>query len=396
MIGSHLFLSFFIGKRYIICYDIFNTQKGGSIMKKTSLANTFIIGITLFSMFFGAGNLIFPPLLGAQSGKEFLPAILGFIATAVIIPTIAIVAVAKHQGLKNLTDRIHPLFTTIFVTLVYLLIGPCVAIPRTASTSFEMAIAPLMTNSFLSQIFYALIFFALSSYVALHPNRLKDLLGKIMAPILLILIAVLFIGTLIAVPSGISEPNAHYSTQTFLSGFIDGYQTMDILAALNFGIIIALNIQDLGIKNPKQIAKEIMKAGVIAGLLLGIVYLATGYIGMHTSLAMHEVGNGAEVLSYAIYKTFGSWGQWIVGIIFFIACFNVSTGLLSCCAEYFYELVPKFSYKTWLFGFATFSFIVSSFGLNFILEFSVPILSIMCPIAILIVFIGLILPYKEK
>lgn len=365
-------------------------------MKKLSLKNTLIIGVTLFSMFFGAGNLIFPPLLGVQAGKEFILAVSGFIVTAVIIPTIAVIAVAKHHGLKNLTDRIHPVFTIIFVTLVYLLIGPCVAIPRTASTSFEMALAPLIGNSFFSQMIYALIFFALSSYVALHPNRLKDLLGKIMAPILLALIAILFIGTLVAVPFGTVDPNAHYASGAFMSGFIDGYQTMDILAALNFGIIIALNIQDIGVKEPKQIAKEIVKAGVIAGVLLGIVYMITGYIGMHTSSVMHEANNGAEVLSYAIYTAFGSWGQLIVGAIFFIACFNVSTGLLSCCAEYFHELVPQLSYKKWLFGFAFFSFIVSSFGLNFILEFSVPILSVMCPIAIIVVIIGLIMPYKEK
>lgn len=365
-------------------------------MKKLSLKNTLIIGVTLFSMFFGAGNLIFPPLLGVQAGNKFVLAILGFIVTAVIIPTIAVIAVAKHHGLKNLTDRIHPFFTTIFVTLVYLLIGPGVAIPRTASTSFEMAIAPLIPQSFFSQMIYAFLFFALSSYVALHPNRLKDLLGKIMAPILLTLIAVLFIGTLISVPYGTVDPNAHYASGAFMAGFIDGYQTMDILAALNFGIIIALNIQDFGVKKPMDVAKEIMKAGVIAGALLGIVYLVTGYIGMHTSSFMHEAANGTEVLSYAIYTAFGSWGQLIVGTIFFIACFNVSTGLLSCCAEYFHELLPKLSYKQWLFSFAFFSFVVASFGLNFILEVSVPILSVMCPIAIVVVFIGLFIPYKEK
>lgn len=190
-----------------------------------------------------------------------------------------------------------------------------------------------------------LIFFALSSYVALHPNRLKDLLGKIMAPILFMLIIILLIGTLVAVPYGIADPNTHYASGAFISGFIDGYQTMDILAALNFGIIIALNIQDIGVKDPKQIAKEIMRAGVIAGILLGIVYMITGYIGMHTSSVMHEASHGTEVLFYAIYTAFGLWGQPIVGAIFFIACFNVSTGLLSCYAEYFHELIPRLSYK---------------------------------------------------
>lgn len=365
-------------------------------MDKLSLKNTLIIGITLFSMFFGAGNLIFPPLIGAKSGEQFVLAILGFILTAVVIPTVAVIVVSKHRGLKNITDRFHPKFTLIFITLVYLLIGPCVAIPRTASTSFEMTLAPFISNSFLSQMIYAFLFFILAGYAALHPNRLKDLLGKITAPILLILIGILFLGTIFAVPFGLSSATDSYANNAFITGFVEGYQTMDILAALNFGIIITLNIQALGIKKPGQIAKESMKAGVIAGILLGTVYIITGYIGMHTSSVMSTSNNGAEVLSYAINSAFGSWGQWIVGAIFFIACFNVAAGLLSCCSEYFHELAPKISYKNWLLIFTAFSFVVSSFGLDFILEFSVPILSIMCPISIIIVLIGIILPYKEN
>lgn len=365
-------------------------------MDKLSFKNTLIIGITLFSMFFGAGNLIFPPLIGAKSGEQFVLAILGFILTAVVIPTVAVIVVSKHHGLKNITDRFHPKFTLIFITLVYLLIGPCVAIPRTASTSFEMAIAPFIPNSFLSQMIYAFLFFVLSGYAALHPNRLKDLLGKITAPILLILITVLFLGTVFVVPFDLSPATGSYADNAFITGFVEGYQTMDILAALNFGIIISLNIRALGVKKIRQIAKESMKAGVVAGILLGLVYIVTGYIGMHTSSIMSVSNNGAEVLSYAINNAFGSWGQWIVGAIFFIACFNVATGLLSCCSGYFHELVPKISYGNWLFIFTVFSFVVSSFGLNFILEFSVPVLSIMCPISIVIVLIGIVLPSKNN
>ena len=225
--------------------------KGGGIIKKLSLKNTLIIGVTLFSMFFGADNLIFQPLLGVQARKEFILAVSGFIVATIIIPTIAVIAIAKQHGLKNLTDRIHPVFTIIFIILVYLLVGPCVAIPITTSISFEMALASLIPNSFFPEIIYVLIFFALSSYVALHPNRLKDLLGKIMTLILFTLIVISFIGILVAVVYGTAGPNAHYASGVFMSDFIDGYQTMDILAALNFVIIIASNIQDIGVKELK-------------------------------------------------------------------------------------------------------------------------------------------------
>lgn len=366
-------------------------------MEKLNIKNSILIGFTLFSMFFGAGNLIFPTLLGAQSGSSFLLSILGFLLMAVVVPSVTVIVVAKHQGLKNLTDQIHPYFTLVFVTLVYLLIGPCVAIPRTASTSFEMALASLIQedNRMLFQIIYSLLFFTLAGFVALKPNKLKNLLGKFMTPILLILILIVFLGAVFLLPVHIGDPYTRYASSPVLSGIVDGYQTMDILAALNFGIIIAINIQDLGIKNPKRVTIEIMKAGLIAGMLLAIVYCATGYIGMHSSGMFDQVTNGAQVLVYSIENSFGSFAQILVGLIFFIACFNVCTGLLSCCAQYFQELVPKISYKKWLLLFVIFSFIISSLGLDFILNMSLPILSIMCPIAILIVVFGIFKKPKQ-
>lgn len=367
-------------------------------MKKLTKKQTLLIGMTLFSMFFGAGNLIFPPLLGAHSGTNFIPAVFGFILTAVLLPTLAIVVVAKHHGLKNLTDRIHPLFSLVFITLVYLLIGPGVAIPRTASTSYEMAIAPLLSSKMTSlQIVYALLFFAASTYIALHPNRLKDLLGKYMTPLLLGLILLVFIGTLVSQDATIGNATQTYQHTPTVQGFIDGYQTMDILAALNFGIVITLNVRDFGIYDDRAIARSIMKAGLIAGSLLAIIYLATGYIGAHTSMYTSTMNNGANILTYAIDLAFGKAGQILVGLIFFIACFNVCTGLLSCVSEYFYTLIPKIPYKVWLIGFASLSFVISSMGLDFILDLSTPVLEIICPIAVIVILFGLIIsPKNEK
>lgn len=363
-------------------------------MQKLGYGNLCVIGFTLFSMFFGAGNLIFPPLLGTQAGSSTPAALLGLLITAVCFPILAVIAVARHGGLKTLAGYIHPKFALVFTVLVYLLIGPCVAIPRTASTSFEMAAAPFLqvdidTLSWL-RIIYSILFFAAALLVARKPTRLKDLLGRIMTPILLVLIAILFLGVLLRLPADIAAPRADYDSAAFLSGFTVGYQTMDILAALNFGIIISLNIEALGLHDSKSIARETMKAGGVAGLMLAIVYAATAYIGTICSARLPEVQNGAEVLTYAVHACFGIYGQVLMGVIFFIACFNVCVGLLCCCSEYFHELLPAISYQKWLFGFAGFSFIVSSAGLNFILEFSLPILSVMSPIAIGITLFGLI------
>lgn len=368
-------------------------------MQKLSLRQTLTIGFMLFSMFFGAGNLIFPPLLGAQAGTHTLVAMMGLMLTAVCFPILAVVAVAKHDNLVKLGSMLHPSFGTVFTELICLMIGPFVAIPRTCSTSFEMAVAQFIslpdgTELFLIRLLYSFLFFAATTFVALHPNKLKDILGRIMTPILVVLIVITFVAAFLKLPVKLAPAaTTGYETHPLLAGFLTGYQTMDILAALNFGLVIAVNIEDFGVHDHLAIAKETMKAGVIAGVMLGLVYLATSYIGAVCSGVpglLTESETGAGILAYAIEQCFGPVGQIIAGLIFFIACFNVCSGLLSSCSEYFHKLQPKVSYKAWLFGFAIFSFVISSAGLYRILSFSFPILKVLCPIAIGVILFGLV------
>lgn len=365
-------------------------------MGKLSLKNRCIIGFTLFSMFFGAGNLIFPPLLGAEAGSSTIPAMIGMLLTAVALPVLAVISVARHDGLKNLAGSIHPAFAVVYAVLIHLLIGPFVAIPRTASTSFEMAVVPFLPGEvsnkslLLMRCLYSFAFFVIAVLVALKPTRLKDLLGKIMTPILLVLITVIFVGVVIKFPAVYARADANYQGHALSHGFVTGYQTMDILAAFNFGAVIALNIESFGVKDRRGVAKETILAGIGAGLLLCIVYSATAYIGVLCGNQVENVENGTQILTYAVHACFGIYGKILIGIIFFIACFNVCVGLLCCCASYFHELVPKISYFKWLFIFAIFSFAVSCAGLNAILKISLPILKVMCPIAIALTFYGLI------
>lgn len=365
-------------------------------MKSLSMKNRLIIGFTLFSMFFGAGNLIFPPLLGAEAGSSTFPAMIGMLLTAVVLPVLAVMSVAKHDGLDKLAGSIHPAFATAYAVLIHLMIGPFVAIPRTASTSFEMAVVPFLSEGIGEQSLlmirccYSFVFFVIATLVALKPTRLKDLLGKIMTPILLILIAVIFVGVMVKFPTVLTQADANYKGHALRQGFVTGYQTMDILAAFNFGAVIAINIEDFGIKDRKGVAKETILAGIGAGILLCIVYSATAYIGALCSNKVGHVENGTQILTYAVQVCFGIYGKVLIGIIFFIACFNVCVGLLCCCASYFHELVPKISYLKWLLVFSVFSFVVSCAGLNAILKVSLPILKVLCPVAIALTFYGLI------
>ena len=165
-------------------------------MQKLPVRQRLLLGFTLFSMFFGAGNLIFPPHLGAQAGSNFWPAFAGFAVSAIGLPIAGVVAVARAGGFDQLASRVHPKFSLVFTILVYLSIGPCLAIPRTASTSFEMLV-PLVGSGRGLQLGYSIVFFAAAFLVALHPEKLTDRLGRVLCPALIALIFVLFEGCLL-------------------------------------------------------------------------------------------------------------------------------------------------------------------------------------------------------
>ena len=370
-------------------------------MKKLTRKQSIVIGFMLFSMFFGAGNLIFPPMLGMQAGTHTPLAMLGLIATAVILPILGVAVVAKHGNLINLGSLIHPKFGYLFTILVCLIIGPIIAIPRTASTSFEMAVVPFIHmsgNGLLAmRILYSALFFALAFVVALRPMRLKDLLGKIMTPILITMIILLFIAVLIRMPFVMHHPiTTGYLKQPFLTGFSAGYQTMDGLAGLNFGLIIAVNIEAFGIHDKNALAKETIKSGIIAGILLAVLYMLLAYMGNPNVLSGVKDITGADILSYIVMLCFGRLGQVFVAIIFFIACFNVCCGLLSSISEYFYALYDKISYKKWLVIFTLSSFFISILGLYNILSFSVYILNVLYPVAIGLMILGFVRKKKDN
>lgn len=358
-----------------------------------------LVGLTLFSMFFGAGNLIFPPFLGALAGDEAFLATVGFAVTAVGFPILGVVAVAKSGGLDRLAGRVHPKFAFVFTLLIYLSIGPCLAIPRTASTSFEMAVLPFvgdlsgvefagLSGDVVVRFAYSLAFFALAGIIALKPEKLTARLGKILGPTLLALIALLFVGCLLSPQGQAANPAGAYEAAPFTTGFLEGYQTMDAIAALNFGLVIVLNVKAFGVKDEKVVVAETVRGGVIAGSVLLAVYCALSYVGFQSGVG-ESASNGAQVLSQTAGNLFGEAGTVLLGAIFFIACLNTCVGLLSCCSEYFSELIPKVRYEGWVAVFAVASMVVSNAGLDAILAFSVPVLSALYPVAIVLIVLGL-------
>lgn len=349
----------------------------------------FLVGVTLFSMFFGAGNLIFPPFLGANAGTKVWVAFVGFAASAIGLPIFGVSAIAKVRGLDKLAGKVHPVFATVFTMLIYLCIGPFLAIPRTAVTSFEMAVTPFV-GSVTSQmlIAYAVVFFAIALCLAWRPDNLTQKLGKVTTPCLLVLIFVVVMACLIHPIGDYAAPTATYATMTLATGFLDGYQTMDMLAALIFGIVIAMNIRRMGVEDEAGLVKETIYAGLIAGVVLLLVYGGLAHVGALSGGSFPNQENGAGVLTAVVGALFGRFGTVILALIFFFACMNTCVGLLCCCGEYFSTVFPKISYHVWAVLFAIGSMMISIVGLNQILSISVPILNAIYPIAIVLIVLA--------
>lgn len=360
----------------------------GKLTSKQSL----FVGVTLFSMFFGAGNLIIPPLLGLQAGEAVVPAMVGFLVTGIGLPMLGIIAVGLAGTIRDLASRVHPLFAHVFVAAIYLAIGPCLAIPRTSSTSFEMfePLLPAGLSLEVARLVFSVVFFAVAYLLAMHPNALTRLFGRITGPALIALLVFVIGAALFDPASGLEAAHATYASAPAMSGFLTGYQTMDLLASLTFGIVIATNIRELGVTDDAGLTREVSRAGIFAGVLMGIIYCGLALVGVNIAAVLPGATNGAEILAASAGQHFGTVGTVVVAAIFLLACLNVCIGLISCCGTYFSDEFPRIPYRVWALGFAVFSCVVSNFGLDAILTFSVPLLNAMYPMAIVLVVMGML------
>lgn len=354
-----------------------------------SLKRRLVMGFTVFAMFFGAGNLIFPSFLAYQAGSDVIPAFTGFALSATLLPTIAIIAVTRMGSLEKLADRVHPVFSRILTIIVYLAIGPLLAIPRTASTSYEMVAIATGTDSGIASLVYSALFFTLAALVALKPEKLSKRLGKITSPLLILLIIILFAGTLLNTDAVGGNGTGAYSSSPLSRGFTEGYQTMDAVAGLVFGSIIAMNVRKAGVEEEK-VNKECIIAAFTGGFLLLAVYCALAVTGTFSHAFINNASNGAAVLAAAADVIFPSTGKFLIAAIFVLACFNTCTGLLSSCGQYFATLVPSLSREKWISVFSLISLLTATAGLDTIVRISSPILEIIYPAAITLMILALL------
>ena len=364
--------------------------------KKLTLRQKILVAGTLFGMFFGAGNLIFPVHLGQMAGQNTLPAIIGFIITAVGIPILGVAAigVTHSDGLQTLSGKVGKGYGIFFTCLLYLTIGPLFAIPRCATVSFTTGITPLLgadSPERLYLLLFSAVFFAFVLFFSLRPGKITVWIGKIINPLFLFFFAVLMLAALLAPGAAVSavEPVEAYRSDAFFPALIEGYGTMDAIAGLAFGIVVIDVIRRMGVDNDDAIAEDVLSSGLLTGALMALIYVVSIVVGAQSRGLFELSENGGIALTQIAGHYLGGVGLFILAFTITFACLKTSIGLVTACAETFSKMTNgKISYRSWAILFTVFSFAVSNIGLSAIIEYSIPMLMLIYPPAIALILLA--------
>ena len=364
--------------------------------KKLTLRQKILVAGTLFGMFFGAGNLIFPVHLGQMAGQNALPAIIGFIITAVGIPILGVAAigVTHSDGLQTLSGKVGKGYGIFFTCLLYLTIGPLFAIPRCATVSFTTGITPLLgadSPERLYLLLFSAVFFAFVLFFSLRPGKITVWIGKIINPLFLFFFAVLMLAALLAPGAAVSavEPVEAYRSDAFFPALIEGYGTMDAIAGLAFGIVVIDVIRRMGVDNDDAIAEDVLSSGLLTGALMALIYVVSIVVGAQSRGLFELSENGGIALTQIAGHYLGGVGLFILAFTITFACLKTSIGLVTACAETFSKMTNgKISYRSWAILFTVFSFAVSNIGLSAIIEYSIPMLMLIYPPAIALILLA--------
>lgn len=350
-------------------------------MKKIN-KDIIIVGFALFAMFFGAGNLLFPPFLGLITGKSWSVGFIGFILADVGLSLLTILALAKCSGeVSKVFSRSGKKLSIALGCAIMICIGPLLAIPRTAATTFEMGIQPIFNN--FNAVVFSIIFFAITLLLTIKPSKVVDIIGSYLTPALLIALLVL-IGMGILNPLGNIEPST--IDNVFSEGIFQGYQTLDALGAVSLGAVVITSIANKGYTKKEEQINITLKAGLVAGAGLFVVYGGLTYLGATVSTMFDATVSQAGLIVSITEMLLGLPGKVILGIIVALACLTTAIGLTSATGQYFAKLTNnKLKYEVIVTVVCLFSLVVSNFGVSTIIQFSAPILTFVYPPTIVLV-----------
>lgn len=362
---------------------------------KLSFRELLAVGSMLFGLFFGAGNLIFPASMGQLAGSQVLAASAGLLVTGVGLPLLGVAAlgISREEGLLELSSRVGKGYGLFFTCLLYLTIGPFFAIPRCATVSYTVGIQQLLPQGGAAALaVFSLLFFGAVLFFSLRPGEILTWVGKVLTPLFLCFLAVLVLRALSAPMASVADipPAGSYRDAAFSTGLLEGYNTMDALASLAFGIIVVNAIRSLGVREPGAVARDTVRAGVFSSLLMAVIYLLVTVVGAQSRGQLEISANGGEALAQIAGHYFGSAGAVILAATVTIACLKTAVGLVTSCSETFVKIFPGGpSYRVWAVIFSLVSFLIANLGLNTILAYSTPVLMFLYPLSIVLILLTL-------
>ncbi|MGN1032736.1 MAG: branched-chain amino acid transport system II carrier protein [Intestinibacter sp.] len=359
-------------------------------IKKNQGLDSIVVGFAAFAIFFGAGNLIFPPYLGLRTGSSWMIAFIGFVIGDVLLALAGLVSGSDYQGDEPIPilERIGKVPAIIVGTVMMICLGPLLVIPRTGATTFEISIQPLFPG--INAAVFSIIFFGITFVFTIGQSKVVDVVGKIFTPILLICLVVLII-TGIVNPIGDVTQNPIISQGLFSEGLMQGYQTLDSIGASSTGVMIMASIVAKGYSDKKEKSSMIFKASIVAGTLLILVYGGLCFLGSRASTLYdgNTIGQ-TELLINIVGLILGSSGKVLLAIIVFFACLTTSVGLTSIVADFFCTVSKgKIPYKVAVTALIVFAAVMSTLGTSAIIQFSVPILTVLYPLVVTLIVLTL-------
>ncbi|HHN8407412.1 TPA: branched-chain amino acid transport system II carrier protein [Morganella morganii] len=354
-----------------------------------STKDMLVLGMMVFALFLGAGNIIFPPMAGYHSGTDWFSASLGFIVTGVVLPFLTLITVAvKGRGEWLSVDLPRWVSVTFWVAL-YLILGSTFAMPRVTNTAYELGFLPLgfVEKNTASHLIFAFVFNFVSMFFMLKQGTMISAIGKFMTPALLFLLIAVGIAVVRTPLSPINEPINQYVDFAFFSGIVDGYQTMDVLSAMAFGGIVARALASRGITSPQDVVVITIKAGLIAVGLLAALYICLFYLGATSDAVSQTATNGGQIFSRYVDALYGALGTWLMCGIVLLASMTTFVGVTSACADFFATFNPRLDYRFWVVVSTLLTTIVSTFGLDTLLRVTIPVLLLIYPTTVALVFL---------
>ncbi|MFD1441706.1 branched-chain amino acid transport system II carrier protein [Lacticaseibacillus hegangensis] len=361
------------------------------------------LGSMLFGLFFGAGNLIFPIHLGQLAGGNWLPATLGFLLSAVMLPLLAILAISmtESDSMFHLARPVGRGFALFFLIATHASLGLLIATPRTATVAFEMAVQPFIgqDNTRWWLLGFTALYFAAAYFFSRKPSKMTDYVGKILNPLLLLLLASAFIAAFLIKGDGGTLLRATHATaagSNLTNGFLQGYNTMDALAGLGFGVTIVTALGFFGVNRPLQRSKDVAKVGALAMGLEAIIYALLIALGVLSLNFTKLSANGGPAFTAIMTHYTGLIGTGLLAAMTLLACLTSAIGLVTSLSQDLGHRFPKIGFKRFLPLTCTGSFIIANFGLNDIITLSTPVLMLLYPLAIALIVLGILHPFIGK